>query len=428
MKTRIEAELRAARTRQLALLETAASADQERQVSPLMSPLCWDVAHVAHYEELWLLRKLVAAPPTHERFDDVYDAFQHPRAERPALDLLDADAAHAYAADVRKRVLDVLADIDLERTDPLLDDGFVYGMAIQHEHQHIETMLATLQLMDRPPVLPVDRPDTATGARELPEEVLVEGGPGTMGTSSDPWAYDNERPAHAVDLAPFFVDTTPVTNGAYAEFVAAGGYDQPQWWSDDGWAWRQETGTRHPGFWSAGEDGRWVRDRFGLREPVPPQEPVQHVCWYEADAFARWRGKRLPTEAEWERVATGGDARRFPWGAAEPGPDDAVLATTPERFGPAPVGTHPAGAGQSGAHDLIGGVWEWTSSDFAGYPEFAAFPYREYSEVFFDGRYKVLRGGSWATHPSAARATFRNWDLPIRRQIFAGFRCARDGS
>jgi gamma-glutamyl hercynylcysteine S-oxide synthase len=170
-----------------------------------------------------------------------------------------------------------------------------------------------------------------------------------------------------------------------------------------------------------------MRIRFGRREPLPGAEPVQHVCWFEADAYARWAGKRLPTEAEWEKAATWdrvGEKRRYPWGDEEPGDEHANLGQ--RRFGPAPAGSFPAGASAWGCQQLLGEVWEWTSSDFAPYPGFEAFPYREYSEVFFGSEYKVLRGGSWATHPVVARGTFRNWDYPIRRQIFAGFRCARD--
>jgi iron(II)-dependent oxidoreductase len=230
-----------------------------------------------------------------------------------------------------------------------------------------------------------------------------------MGTSTDPWAYDNERPAHMVDVPAFRIDTTPVTNAAFAEFVADGGYDDPRHWTDDGWAWRVEQDARHPQFWIRDGDG-WSRRRYGRIEPLPGREPVQHVCWHEADAFARWRGARLPTEAEWEKAAQGA---RWP-----------VERTA--RFGPDEVGAHPEAASAVGCVDMLGGVWEWTASDFTGYPGFRSFPYREYSEVFFGPDYKVLRGGSWATDPIACSVTFRNWDFPIRRQIFAGFRCAAD--
>jgi iron(II)-dependent oxidoreductase len=164
-----------------------------------------------------------------------------------------------------------------------------------------------------------------------------------------------------------------------------------------------------------------------VTEPVPAAEPVLHVCWYEADAYARWAGRRLPTEPEWEKAArfdpASGRSRRYPWGDADPSSTQANLGQ--RHLQPAPVGSYPAGAAPCGARQLIGDVWEWTSSDLAPYPGFAAWPYREYSEVFFGPEYKVLRGGAFSSDPVVCRGTFRNWDYPIRRQIFAGFRTAR---
>jgi iron(II)-dependent oxidoreductase len=302
-------------------------------------------------------------------------------------------------------------------------------MVVQHEHQHDETMLATLQLMDGEGYRP-HAPVPPRGRRIDKAEVLVEGGPFEMGTSLEPWAYDNERPAHIVDLPPFLIDTTPVTNRDYLRFVEAGGYDDPRWWSEAGWAHRQKAGLSAPEFWRKECEGVWTRLRFGWREDLPLNEPVCHVCWFEADAYARWAGKRLPTEAEWEKAASaepGGGKRRYPWGDAPPGPE---LANLGQRyFRPAAVGAYPQGASPWGCEQMIGDVWEWTSSGFTPYPGYHWFPYKEYSEVFFKqdrDRFRVLRGGSWATDPAAVRATFRNWDFPIRRQIFAGFRCARD--
>jgi gamma-glutamyl hercynylcysteine S-oxide synthase len=415
-KPRIVAELERARRRTLEILDPIPVADQARQVSELMSPLCWDLAHIGHYEELWLVRELTAAPPTVPRYDDVYDAFKHPRRERPSLPILDPAGARDFDADVRKRVLDILDAITLDAAVPLLADGFVYGMVIQHEHQHDETLLATIQLMDDFAHPDADGSATHPAAAEaLPLDVLVPGGTFTMGSETEPWAYDNERPAHRVTVAPFRIDTAPVTNRAYVEFVESGGYDTPEWWTDTGWAWRTEAGLVAPEFWQRDPGDGWIRRRFGRTEPVPLDEPVQHVCWYEADAFARWSGARLPTEAEWE------------WAASGASPQHANLwREGPHRFAPAPVGSRPRGASRWGVHQMLGDVWEWTASDFRGYPGFGSFPYREYSEVFFGPDYKVLRGGSWATDPQAVRATFRNWDFPIRRQIFAGFRCARD--
>lgn len=171
-----------------------------------------------------------------------------------------------------------------------------------------------------------------------------------------------------------------------------------------------------------------MRTAFGVTEPIVPDEPVVHVCFHEAQAYARWAHKRLPTEAEWEKAArfdtATGKTRRYPWGDEEP--TEAHANLNQRHLRPAPVGAYPAGASPSGVHQLIGDVWEWTSSDFGPYPGFEVFPYKEYSEVFFGPDYKVLRGGSFGTDKSAVRSTFRNWDYPIRRQIFSGFRCARD--
>jgi gamma-glutamyl hercynylcysteine S-oxide synthase len=300
-------------------------------------------------------------------------------------------------------------------------------MVVQHEHQHVETMLATLQLKAGPVDLwPVEAPPVA--AVVSPAEVLVDGGPFVMGTDTEPWAYDNERPAHEVHVGSFFIDTAPVTNRAFLEFIDADGYHDACWWSDDGWAWCREARLEHPEFWRRDGASSWSVLRFGRRQALDLAEPVQHVCWYEADAYARWRGRRLPSEAEWEKAASWDPERnckrRYPWGNDAP---DASRANLGQRhLGPAPVGAYPGGASAYGCAQLLGDVWEWTASDFTAYPGFTSFPYREYSEVFHGPDYKVLRGGSWATDPIATRNTFRNWDYPIRRQIFAGFRTARD--
>ncbi|MCA1692551.1 MAG: ergothioneine biosynthesis protein EgtB [Actinobacteria bacterium] len=429
VKELVAGELDSARRRSLELLAPLSDHDLLRQISPIMSPLAWDLAHVGNYEELWLLRAITGVPPIDASLDPLYDAFRHPRKNRPALPLLPPDRARRYLTEVRGRVLDTLERLELAEDAPLLAGGRVYGMVIQHEHQHDETMLATLQLMEDEAYHPVAPPPP--GGEVLPSrEVLVPGGPFTMGTDDDPWAYDNERPAHEVDVPAFWMDTAPVTNGQFLDFMGDGGYRHDRWWTPEGLDWRGETGAEHPQFWRRETDGSWSRVRFGWQEPVPLNEPVQHVCWYEADAYARWAGRRLPTEAEWEKAASwGSDGRKrlFPWGDTSPVSGTEAEANLGQRhFRPAPIGAYPRGVAVSGCHQMVGDVWEWTASEFDAYPGFRSFPYREYSEAFFGSGYKVLRGGSWATHATAVRTTFRNWDVPSRRQIFAGFRCARD--
>jgi iron(II)-dependent oxidoreductase len=417
-----------ARDRTRALTSCVDDHELTAQHSPLMSPLVWDLAHIGNQEEQWLLRTVGGREALRPDIDTVYDAFEHPRSERPTLPLLPPAEAHTYAADVRGRVLDILERARLEGGGPLTEAGFAFGMIAQHEQQHDETMLITHQLRRGPAALTAPAPPPAPAdAAALPAEVLVPGGPFTMGTSAEPWSLDNERPGHTREVGAYFIDTVPVGNAAYIRFIEDGGYDDPRWWAAAGWAHVREHGLYAPLFWRH-EGGLWLRRRFGVTEPVPPDEPVLHVSWYEADAYARWAGRRLPTEAEWEKAArhdpVTGRSLRYPWGDADPTPEHANLGQ--RHLSPAPAGSYPAGASPLGVRQLIGDVWEWTASDFLPYPGFAAFPYREYSEVFFGPDHKVLRGGSFAVDPVACRGTFRNWDYPIRRQIFSGFRTARD--
>jgi iron(II)-dependent oxidoreductase len=425
LREQIAGELDRARAR-TALLTDVDEAELTRQHSPLMSPLVWDLAHVGNQEELWLVRDVGGREPVRHDIDDLYDAFKQPRRDRPALPLLSPTEARGYLATVRDKVLDLLDRVPLHDRR-LVVDGFAFGMIVQHEQQHDETMLATHQLRAGAPVLAAPPPPEPTA--RVVGEVLVPAGPFTMGTSTDPWALDNERPAHRVELPAYWIDAAPVTNGQYQEFIAEGGYTDPRWWTGAGWAHRTEAGLTAPLHWRP-EGSGWVYRRFGRWSPVRADEPVVHVCCHEAEAYAAWAGKRLPTEAEWEKAArydpATGRSRRYPWGDADPTERHANLGQ--RHLGPAPVGAYPAGASPLGVHQLVGDVWEWTADTFRGYPGFAAFPYREYSEVFFGPEHRVLRGGSFGTDRAACRGTFRNWDYPIRRQIFSGFRCARDAT
>jgi len=327
-------------------------------------------------------------------------------------------------------VLDLLdrTDLDPAGNEPLLRSGFVHGMVLQHEHQHDETLLATHQLrLDAATPPPGSTPPPTTAPAGLGDALpmrTVDAGPVAVGAVDHPWAYDNEHGAHVVDLPAFRIDAFPTTNRQYRVFITSGGYDDPRLWSTAGWAWRREAGLEHPEFWQRQGEGSWSILRFGEHLDLDDHldEPVQHVCWYEADAYARWTGKRLPTEIEWEKAA-GAPADLAPRGVALAAPHGNLGQ---RHDGPAAIGTDPAGASPWGVHQMIGDVWEWTSSPFAPHPHFRAFPYPEYSEVFWGDDHRVLKGGSWATDPLAARISFRNWDYPIRRQIFAGFRCAQD--
>jgi iron(II)-dependent oxidoreductase len=413
-----------ARERTLWLVEPVSAEDLERVHSPLLSPLVWDLGHIAAFEDLWLCQQAGGLDPLRPELADVYDATLTPRADRGELPYLSHSEALEFMGAVRRRALGVLARADLsERGDRLSAGGFVWEMLVQHEHQHNETMLQTLALAEAGVFSPRARPLPAPPpGHRGPDMVRVEGGPCLLGAAAGGFAYDNERPRHELDVRRFEIDRLPVTNGDYMEFVERGGYRRRDWWSDEGWAWREAGAVERPMYWTADGESR----AFDRTVPLDPERPVMHVSWYEADAFARSRGLRLPTEAEWEKAASWDEAagvqRRHPWGDDPPAGRLANLDQT--GFGPTRAGAYPAGASPYGALGMIGDAWEWTASEFIPYPGFTAFPYREYSEIFFGSRYRVLRGGSWASRPSVARASFRNWDYPDRRQIFCGFRCA----
>ena len=424
----IVALLTEARQRTLDLIAPLSDDDLRAQHDALMSPVLWELGHIAHFEELWLTQNLDGDIRFAE-MPGMYNPFEHPRRVRGALVYPTREEAIALMGEIRARVLAKLETVDFSADHPLRRDGYVVRMVLQHEYQHGETILQTLQLTSGEPyraprryAIPVVARDVALGAM-----VRFPGGLVDIGTTDRSAAYDNERPAHRVSLLPFAIDVAPVRNGEFAAFIDDGGYQRAELWSDAGRAWLAESGAQAPKHWYR-QSGEWhtrVMDRSGT---VDPNRPVCHVCYHEADAYARWAGKRLPTEYEWEAAASwdaaNGQARRFPWGDE---PATPALANVDQlTFDTAPVGAYSANVSPLGCYGMIGDVWEWTSSDFHGYPGFEAFPYPEYSEAFFGSDYKVLRGGSWATRPGAIRNTFRNWDYPIRRQIFSGFRCARD--
>jgi gamma-glutamyl hercynylcysteine S-oxide synthase len=415
-----------ARARTLRLVDFD-DAELYRQYDPLMSPLVWDLAHIGQQEELWLLRGGDPARPgmLPQAVEGLYDAFVHSRASRVDLPLLSPEKARAYCRTVRSAVLDAL---DALPDDPAGDEAaFAYAMVVSHENQHDETMLQALNLRHGAPLLP----DTSVLPKGRPElagtSVLVPGGPFVLGVdaASEPYSLDNERPAHVVDLPAFRIGRVPVTNGEWQQFVGDGGYRQPRWWSTRGWDHRKGAGLTGPQFWST--DAR-TRTRFGHVEEIPADEPVQHVTYFEAEAYAAWAGARLPTEAEWEKACawdpTTGSRRRYPWGAQEP--SEAVANLGGNALRPAPVGAYPGGASAYGVEQMLGDVWEWTSSPLRPWPGFVPMIYERYSEPFFDGDYRVLRGGSWAVESAILRPSFRNWDHPVRRQIFSGVRLAWD--
>jgi len=416
--------LRETRARTCELVEHVSDEDLERVHSPLMSPLVWDLGHIAAFEDLWLVHRYGGRPLLRDDLADVYDAFETPRAGRGELPFLRPAEAREYLAEVRARTLEVIEQRGV-------GDGLTHELVIRHEQQHGETMLQAIQLARLagyllPSALDARGPNGHGHGLSGLELVEIPAGPCTIGAAPSGFAYDNERPRHRTDVRGYMLARAPITNATFLTFVEGGGYERREWWSDESWAWKEQYDITRPGAWTAELDGEW---RLGKIEPLDPEAPVVHVSWFEADAFARAHGARLPTELEWEKAATWdqdrGAARTFPWGEdpAAPGLRANVdhIAT-----GPQAARGRPDGASPYGCLGMLGDVWEWTSSDFGGYPGFVADPYPEYSEVFFGTEHKVLRGGSWATRARVATPAFRNWDYPERRQIFAGFRIARD--
>jgi iron(II)-dependent oxidoreductase len=418
--------LEAARERTLALVTSLPDDELERVHSTLMSPLAWDLGHIAAFEDLWLVHRYGQRPLLHEELIETYDAMETPRAQRGELPFLGAAQAREYLEQVRVRTLEVIDERGV-------GNGILHELVLRHEQQHNETMLQTLQLAHLNPGLgqhqltASDVPWTGLEFAEVPAGECLIGAPSPSVRADRAWtefAYDNERPRHRVDVRAFEIGRVPITNATFLTFAEGGGYQRREWWSDEGWAWKEQYDITRPGGWTVDHRGEW---RLGTLRPLDPRQPVVHVSWFEADAFARAQGLRLPTELEWEKAATWDQvhstARRYPWGNELPVPG--VHANVDQHAGgPAPAGAFPAGCSPCGALGMIGDVWEWTSSEFAPYPGFVANPYREYSEPFFGAGYKVLRGGSWATSARVSTPTFRNWDFPQRRQIFSGIRVA----
>ncbi len=398
----LTAQMRDCRQRTLDLVATLDRETLCRQAHSEFSPVGWHVGHIGFTEELWWLRHHAGAAPIAPQYHRLLAADGLPKHQRG--DLPDLAELLAYLSLVRSRVLERLAS-------PLTEEALRLGFwLVQHECQHVETMLAVLETMrSRPPFEAAAA--RAIAAPPSPDMVEIPAGWCILGSNAIA-AMDNERPPHRQWLDAYAIDRYPVTNAQFAAFLVAGGYDDPQWWTSAGWAWRQQhPDLHHPLYW----------------HPHAPDCPVSGVSWFEADAYARFAGKRLPTEAEWEKAASWHPDRAqpqsYPWGDAV-----AAFPCNIGGGGTTPVRAFPAGQSPSGCWDMLGNVWEWTASTFCPYPGFAPFPYPGYSSAYFDRAHYVLKGGSWASQPPTLRASFRNWYLPHVRQLPMGFRCARSAA
>jgi iron(II)-dependent oxidoreductase len=445
------------------LLSLVSDLDDRQMIGPrltIVNPPLWEIGHVACFQEFWALRHLRGEKPILANGDRLYNSTDVAHDTRWELLLPNCDKTLTYMDEVLERCAKRIEN----RAALSPDELYFYWLTIFHEGMHAEALAYTRQTLGYPsPSFLADqgsRDQTFFGS--WPGDVEIPGGKFMIGAAPDmPFVFDNEKWAHEVEIRPFRIARAPVTNGQFLEFVEAGGYREQGYWSAPGWRWLQSGGSpqleksfarffnkdfhkigeagaayerlEHPVYWRQLDDRSWeqrVYDRYLL---LNENLPVVHVSWYEAEAFCKWAGRRLPSEAEWEVAAAeqplhgrshvGAPRRRYPWG------DDAPSATRANidwrDGGPVAVAAYPKGDSAFGCRQMIGNVWEWTASDFEPYPGFTPDPYKEYSQPWF-GTHKVLRGGCWATSALLIRNTWRNFYTPDRRDVWAGFRtCAK---
>ena len=402
-----------------------------RQAHPDFSPVGWHLGHIAYTEDLWLLQRCAGLEPVFPQYHQLFAADILPKKQRVFLPAL--PEVELYLDAVRKKVLDYL------EVAPIDEQERLWRFIIQHESQHCETVAFVLQMHRKKEGRHDTDLDTDTRINSLQDRgikqqkfpipnsqfpipnsrcpitdlaIEIPGGEFYMGSDAAE-ALDNERSRHLCYLEAYSIDRYPVTCREYRDFMESGGYQNPDWWSADGWKWLQGEAVSQPLYWS--------------ENPAFNNHPVCGVSWYEAEAYCNFIGKRLPSEAEWEKAASWDAAnqtyRIYPWG--EEPPNGSLCNHGNNIANTSPVDAFPNGASAAGCYDMLGNVWEWTASTFDAYPGFESYPYRGYSQVYFDGEHRVLKGGSWATFPQALRSTFRNWYYPGVRQIIAGFRCAK---
>jgi len=418
----LEAWTRAARRR---TLDLAAALEPAQLLGPrlrIVNPPLWELGHLAWFQERWVLRHAGGERPLRADGDALFDSMAVAHDRRWTLPLPTLEETLAYLAEVERRVLDRVA---AGRADP-----YFVQLAVFHEDMHFEAMAFTRQTLGYPAPR-LSGAEAAPGGGDLAGDAEVPGGTFRLGAEPGvAFAFDNEKWAHAVVVPPFAISRAPVTQARFAAFVEDGGYRRRELWSEPGWAWREAAGAERPVSWER-RAGGWFRRDFDRWVALEPDRPMVHACWWEAEAWCRWAGRRLPTEAEWELAAAGAPGpdgrlaagkRTFPWGEEPPDPSRAHLDA--RALHAVDVGALAAGDSAFGCRQMTGNVWEWTASDFLPYPGFTPDPYRDYSQPWF-GTHKVLRGGSFATPARLLRNTWRNFYTPDRRDPWAGFRsCA----
>lgn len=406
-KQQVKQQLAESRAATLALFEGVDHKAFCYQAHPEFSPVGWHLGHIGFIEAHWLLERSWGRSPLVPAYRRLFVADGLPKAQRQNLPTFVQICDYLQA--IRAQVLLYLEEAPLDQQE------WLWRWIVQHEVQHAETITWVLQLQrDRSPWLgrlsPISsRQFSASSSRGTESEMVwVEAGYFEQGNNSID-ALDNEKSVHQVYLEAYWIDRYPVTRREYQIFIEAGGYRNSCWWSSEGWAWLQANPVSQPLYWDTADD-----------------HPVHGVSWYEAEAYAHFAGKRLPTEAEWEKAASWNPLRasqqRYPWGETRPTGQHCNHSNNMGQT--MPVNRYKAGQSPYGCYDMLGNVWEWTATWFYPYAGFTSYPYAGYSKAYFDNQHRVLKGGSWATHAAVLRCAFRNWYHPGIRQHFAGFRCA----
>ncbi len=430
----VERDLRDARRRTLDLV---GDLSDEQLLGPrlaIVNPLLWEIGHLAWFQSNWVLRHLRGLALSRHDADQLYDSFKVAHDTRWDLPLPARRETLGYMSTELERAIEALHARTLDAKT-----AYFYRLVLFHEDMHDEAFTYTRQTLGFPAPrfsAPERLPEPAVvGGAACAGAVAFPGGEFNLGADRDAgFVFDNEKWGHLVQVQPFRMARTAVTDGEFAAFVEDGGYERRELWDPEGWAWRESTQARLPAYWRRGSGG-WERRVFDRWQAMVPEAAMLHVNWYEASAYCRWAGKRLPMEVEWEAAAAGVTAasgaeltaakRPYPWGDERPTPAHANLDGA--RAGVVAAAALPAGDSPAGCRQLWGNVWEWTATPFAPYPGFVADPYKEYSEPWFDGRHMVLRGGCWVTRSRLLRNTWRNFYTRDRRDVFAGFRtCESD--
>jgi len=419
------ADLKDSRERTLALIDDLNSQQLIGPMLDTVNPLLWEIGHTAYFYEFWILRKLHGADSFLENADALYDSINIAHNDRWDLPLLTLDETRTYMQQVLDAVIKVLQSDNVTEQDIYLSryGGF-------HEDMHTEAFTYTRRTLDYPtPNLPgCQLNNKSNNCEKLNGDVDIAGGEYLLGAPQDiSFCFDNEKWQHPVKVKPYSISRTATSYREFADFVDDNGYNTQAFWSEEGWLWLQKNKVSAPNGWKKDNNNNWLIKHFDQWITMPADAAVIHINWYEANAWCKWAGRRLPSEAEWELAASGSpeninEKRLYPWG--EQPPTDKLANMDSRALGTINVNALAEGDSAFGCRQMLGNTWEWVSDTFNPYPGFVADMYEDYSQPLF-GNTKVLRGGAWATRSRMIRNTWRTYYGPDRNDVFAGFRSCK---